>query len=136
MTRREILSGLVAVFGGSKFAIAQQEEERDRANLVSLIRLIANPGVYDGRRVRLAGYIENNGIDRSVGIYLSESDGRNFLISNSIDLKGESTTTLRKFVGKYVLLNATFHAPKGNFSEFWNGYLARIGGMSLVTPLE
>ena len=47
---------------------------------------VANPGNFDGRRVRFTGYLGYNGIDASVGLYVPETDGRNSMIAESIDL--------------------------------------------------
>jgi len=135
--RRDLVTALMAsLCGGPSIALARQAEAYDRANLVSMIRLIANPNSFDGRRVRLEGYLEHNGIDRAVGLYVSEVDGRNHVISNSIDLHRQSSTTMREFMGKYVLLNATFHAPKGPMAEFLNGYLDNISGLKEVPRPE
>lgn len=137
MTRREIISGLVAICGGSSFAQARLGEENDRAYLVSMIRLIANPRSFDRRRVRLAGYIERGGgLDNSVSLYVSQVDGQYGIFSNAIALKGESGTTMRRFLGKYVLLNATFYALEGSMAEFENGYLDKISGLMAIPTRE
>jgi len=97
----------------------------DRAYNVSLIRLIANPKAFDGRRLRLAGYLDHNGIDRAVGLYVSELDGRNFIISNSVDLQLEESS-VAKLLGKYVMLEGSYHAPIGPLADYANGYLYHV----------
>ena len=97
----------------------------DRAYNVSLIRLIANPKAFDGRRLRLAGYLDHNGIDRAVGLYVSELDGRNFIISNSVDLQLEESS-VAKLLGKYVILEGSYHAPIGPLADYANGYLDHV----------
>jgi hypothetical protein len=87
---------------------------------VSLIRVIASPRDFDGKRVRLIGYVANNGIDGAVGLYISESDARNFVVPNSVDLKIE-TAEVDKFTNEYAILEGTFHAPKGRWSDYTNG---------------
>jgi hypothetical protein len=95
-------------------SLAGSISAQDRNDLhpfpVSLIRLIANPKLLDGRRVRVAGYLDNNGPDQSFGIYVNESDGRNFIISNSIDLHADRSI-YKQHKGQYVIFNGTFHAP-------------------------
>jgi hypothetical protein len=102
----------------------------EKPQALSLIRLIANPSSFDGRRLRLAGYLGYKGIDRSVGLYVSEADGRNALISESIDLHLDEATT-KNLILRFVILNATFHAPKGNGSEFLNGFLDHISNLKV-----
>ena len=89
MSRRILLTVSASLLSCFGLAIAQTHSAHDRANYVSLIRLIANPKVFDGRRLRVAGYLDHNGIDRSVGLYVTELDGQNFIISNSVDLRLE-----------------------------------------------
>lgn len=126
MTRRELLSALVIPFVPSRSQVGT-----DRANLTSMIRLIANPREFDGQRVRLAGYVELNGIDESVGLYLSESDGKHFIISNSISLD-RSAREMRKYMGKYVLLNARYHAP----TLLGNGHLDGVDELRMAGEPE
>ncbi len=125
MKRREVVAGLVGLVSHPFLESSQTEVTDEKPQPLSLIRLIANPGNFDGRRVRLAGYLGYNGIDTSVGLYVSETDGRNFMMSESIDLHLDEATA-KKLVRRYVILNATFHAPKGNGSEFLNGFLDHI----------
>jgi hypothetical protein len=126
--RREVVAGLVGLVSHPFLKSPSPEVADEKPLPLSLIRLIANPDKFDGRRVRLAGYLGYNGIDASVGLYLSEIDGRNFMISESIDLHLDDATA-KKFVRRYVVLNATFHAPKGNGSEFLNGTLDHISNL-------
>ena len=50
------------------------------------------------------------------------------MISESIDLHLDEATA-KKLVRRYVTLDATFHAPKGNESEFLNGFLDHISNL-------
>ena len=81
---------------------------------MSLLQVIANPKEFDGQRVAIVGYLGNNGLDRAVGAYLSEVDGRNFVIANSVDLHVEYSLT-RNLTGKYVAFSGTYHAPPLRF---------------------
>jgi hypothetical protein len=94
-----------------------------RIHQVSLIRVIANPSEYDGEHIRVAGYLAGSGLDDAPGVFVSESDGRNGILSNAVDLHvGESTT--RGMFGKYVIVSGLYHAPPphGDF----NGYIDNI----------
>jgi hypothetical protein len=135
MTRREILSTIFASTVASGIPTKGSSGQQS-ASLVSIIRVLANPEAFDQRRVRVAGYLEHNGVDRAVGLYVSELDGRNGVISNSIDLHKKSSSTLRQFMGKYVVMNATFHRPVGPLSEFLNGHFDDISGIKALPRPE
>lgn len=107
---------------------AQSPDVSGKVASVSLIRVIANPQAFDGRRVRVAGYLGNNGLDKAVGIYVTELDGRNFIIMNSVDL-GIEESAVSRLVGKYVVLEATYHAPTGPLADCLNGHLDRFMGL-------
>jgi hypothetical protein len=108
--------------------IIQGHSTQDEAHYVSLIRVIANPKPLDGRRLRVAGYLDHNGIDRAIGVYVTELDGQNVIISNSVDLKIDEAS-VSKLVGKYVIFEGNYRAPTGPLSEYLNGYFDRISGL-------
>jgi len=130
MNRREIVAGLTALLGYSfvsvsKMAASAASDEKPAR--ISLIRLIANPNSFDRRRLTLTGYLANNGLDRALGLYVSEVDGRNFIVENSIDLKIDESR-YSKLVGKYVTLTGTYHAPPET-PLVYNGYLDQISNL-------
>jgi hypothetical protein len=100
---------------------------------VSLIRLIANPKEYDGKRLRLAGYLSGAGLDRSLGLYLSSIDGRNDIEQNSIGVDSNEAK-LHDLVGRYVVLTAVFHAPDPRFGS--NGYIDQITDIRKWPPVD
>lgn len=128
MNRRQVvacLAGLTSeIFWSTSPAGTTSEVPRN----VSLIRLIANPNTFDGRHLRLAGYLGYNGIDRAVGLYVSETDGRNSILSNSIDLNLEESTA-KKLLGRYVILEGVYEAPRGPGSEYLNGSVDHISSI-------
>jgi hypothetical protein len=130
MNRRELVAAFVGLASEPLLSSSQASAPGDVPSGVSLIRLIANPNIFDGHRLRLAGFLDHNGIDRAVGLYVSELDGRNFIMSNSIDLRLEEDT-VKKFIGRYVILEANFHAAKGFGSEYLNGFLDHISGLKI-----
>jgi hypothetical protein len=131
MTRRELTMSLAALFGWPRLALSQQEKQDvPRISGVSMIRVIANPSDFDGRQMRLMGYLTGNGVDLSVGLYVSEVDGRNFNILNSIDVRVEHAE-VRNLFGKYVQLTGTFHAPYRTTE--YNGYLDHISRLKAWT---
>jgi hypothetical protein len=91
---------------------------------VSLIQVIANPKDFDGLRIRVCGYLGGNGLDKSLGIYVSELDGRVGVISNSIDLwlhSNEDEKNLMSLSKNYVIFSAVYHAPRP-LSDFNGGF--------------
>ena len=109
MNRRELISVLVGMATEPVLELSQSTAAHEVHGNLSLIRLIANPSSFDGRRWRLAGYLDYNGIDRAIGLYVSEFDGRNAIFSNSIDLRLEEEAA-KKFIKRYIILEASFHA--------------------------
>ena len=90
---------------------------------VSLIRLIATPKDFDGKRLRLAGYLGGAGLDRGLGLYLSSIDGRNGIQQNSISVDSDEVK-LHNLIGGYVVLTAVFHAPDPRWGS--NGSIDQI----------
>jgi hypothetical protein len=98
---------------------------------VSLVRLIATPAVFDGQQVRVCGYLDFNGLDRSVGLYLSEIDARNSILSNSISVQIDEPK-VRPLLRHYVVLSGVFRAPDPRFG--FNGSLDKISGVMPWPP--
>ncbi len=108
---------------------ARSPSETRRVHTVSLIRLIANRGEFDGEQIRVVGYLAGAGPDDAPGLFVSESDGRNGILSNAVDLT-VSDSKIRGMFGKYVIVSGLYHAPppKGDF----NGYIDHILEVKLL----
>ena len=107
---------LLVVTIGSAVSASQATEER--ALPVSLIRVIANPEKYDGRRLRVIGVLGyGGGLDYAVCLYISETDARNGVMPNCISLD-KSVDRGDKRLGKYVILNGTFHYVSSHGLEY------------------
>jgi len=100
------------------------QSDGHRLHRVSLIRIIANPRDYDGEHVRVIGYLAGAGLDDAPGVFVSDSDGRNGVLSNAVDLTVRNSTKIRAMYGKYVVVSGLYHAPPphGDF----NGYIDDI----------
>ncbi|HZR30285.1 MAG TPA: hypothetical protein VFA76_00360 [Terriglobales bacterium] len=127
MNRRELVAALSASLGYSFMGASRLTASEDKPTGLSLIRLIANPSSFDGRRLGLTGYLANNGLDRALGLYVSEVDARNFIVSNSVDVRIEESA-VKGLVGKYITLAGTYHAPPEGVSAY-NGYLEHISNI-------
>ena len=88
---------------------------------VSLVKLIANPEKYNGKRIQVIGYLhlefEGN------AIYLHEEDFKRRISANSFWVEFSSKLTkkrdLNKFNDKYVIIIGTFNVnEKGHMRMF------------------
>jgi hypothetical protein len=127
MNRRELVGALAASFGCSSVSASKVASSDKVLAAPSLIRLIANPSSFDGRRLGVVGYLANNGVDRALGLYVSEVDARNFIVPNSVDLRIEESS-IKSLIGKYVTLAGIYHAPPEAVSTY-NGYLDHISNL-------
>lgn len=87
---------------------------------VSIVELIANPAKYDGKRVRLMGYIhfefEGN------GIYLHKDDQQFSLGYNGLWVEwAERATRSPECQDTYALIEGTFRATHRGHMSLWSG---------------
>ncbi len=107
----------------------QQRSDNSHFHTVSLIRLIANRADCDGEDIRVIGYLAGTGPDMALGVFVSESDGRNGVLTNAVGLHA-SRNISRDMIGKYVIISGVYHAPApgGQF----NGYIDHIVEVKLL----
>ncbi|MGN6495283.1 MAG: hypothetical protein ACTHLE_25075 [Agriterribacter sp.] len=99
----------------------------------SLIKLIANPEKYDGKRVQVIGYLhlefEGN------AIYLHQEDFKHGITENSfwVEFSSKLTTKrdLNKFNNRYVIVIGTFRANKKGHMGMFGGTLDNIVRLDL-----
>ncbi|MFL5386343.1 MAG: hypothetical protein ACJ8GN_27815 [Longimicrobiaceae bacterium] len=93
---------------------------------VSIIQLIARPEQFDGRKVRVIGYLwlefEGN------AIYLSEGDQKHGLTKNGlwVDFARGTLETGREYSGHYVLVEGIFRAGRHGHMSLWSGTIEGI----------
>ena len=93
---------------------------------VSLVQLIANSKDYDGKFVRVIGFVslefEGN------GIYLHEEDYKHGISKNGLWIDATVDISKRKveFDQKYVLLEGTFNAKETGHMGLWSGSIQQI----------
>lgn len=95
---------------------------------VSMIEVIANPDIWDGKRVRLIGFMHLE--FESNGLYLGKSDFEIGLSKNGLWIDTESSRvpleTLSKCAGDYALVEGVFRSgPSGHFG-MWSGEMTQI----------
>lgn len=107
---------------------------------VSIIRLIADPDAYDGKKIRVEGYLhirfENN------ALYLSKEDGDHLMGKNGLWISVDSSVELQAikkgggfevpaegikyFDAKYVLLEGIFDKSKLGHLGAYSGTIANV----------
>jgi hypothetical protein len=98
-----------------------------RAVRVSLIQLIANPQAYDGKKVRLIGFLrlefEGN------AIYLHKEDYEHGISENGlwIDVPHDMTKDQRELVNtQYAICEAVFRASGHGHMDMFSGELTNV----------
>ena len=102
----------------------RSHSEGRRLHRVRLIRVIANPGEFDGEHIRVIGCLGGAGLDDAPGVFVSKSDVLNGILSNAVDLTVHDSNAIRGMYGKYVIVSGLYHAPPRG-SDF-NGYIDNI----------
>jgi hypothetical protein len=100
---------------------------RDGATDVSIIQLISNPEKFDGKYVRLIGFVRVAFEDDA--IYLHEEDYKYGLTKNGVWLnltKDIYEKQSRKFDRKYVLVEGTFSAKDRGHMGLFSGAIENI----------
>ncbi|MDP3543694.1 MAG: hypothetical protein Q8T11_14595 [Elusimicrobiota bacterium] len=99
---------------------------------VSLIQLIANPKAYDGKLVRVTGYVrlefEGN------GVFLHSEDYKYRITKNGLwidapeNIRKSPKTFKKEFNRKFVLIEGTFSATMKGHKDAWSGSIQKITG--------
>jgi len=98
---------------------------------VSLVQLIANPKDYDGKIVRVIGFVklefEGN------AIYLHQDDYKYGISKNGlwIDVTEEIRKRSTEFDQKYVMLEGMFNAKWKGHMGHWSGSIQKISALKL-----
>ena len=91
-------------------------ETADGSTWTSLIRVLANPEKYDGKRIQLAGYYSKS--FESVGLFLSKTDARVGNIQNAIWVnvpeRSGPKDRIQQLKRGYVNITGTFHYQPQN----------------------
>jgi len=93
---------------------------------VSIVQVIASPEQFDGKRVRLLGYVHFE--DEGNALYLHREDFEANLISNSLllHLTFEDWKTFRSLSDRYVIVEGRVRAPKRGPTSYRAGVLREI----------
>jgi hypothetical protein len=92
--------------------------------MVSMVDLIANPALFDGRNVLIDGYIHIEFEGR--GIYLHKDDYLYGITRNALWLTSAGSVDLTKCQDSYASLRGTFRAGVGGHGDFFAGVLDHV----------
>jgi hypothetical protein len=113
---------------------ASSEAQAPRETNVSLVQLIANPASFEGKRVRLIGYVVLE--SEHTAVYLHENDARHGITRNAlwldVPLGGESHRV--QFNQRYVLIEGVFSAARRGHRELFSGAVEQVGRFEVVEP--
>jgi hypothetical protein len=91
---------------------------------VSMVELLADSEKYDGKRVRVVGYIhfefEGN------AIYLHKEDEANHLYLNGLWVSLEDGISSANCQDTYALIEGTFEANKHGHMGLWSGMVSQV----------
>jgi len=96
----------------------------------SIIELIARPDVYDGKRVRVIGFV--NFEFEGNGLYVSREDWEQSIYRNGVWIEpprgfySDRAAAARQPNQRYVLVEATFRAGRGGHFGMWSGTLEQV----------
>jgi hypothetical protein len=90
---------------------------------VSLVRLVADPGEFDGRRVRVAGFMSLE--FEGDALYISREDDDRDLTKNAVWL--ELATRRPTFDRGYALVEGTFRGSRTGHMGLFSGALEDVG---------
>jgi len=123
---RRLFISLVALFGVVSVSHAAYPE------IVSLVRLIAAPREFDGKRVVVMGVprieFESN------GLYLHREDFDQGLTKNALWLAvpEDKRNEWKALEGKYVLVEGTFNAENTGHFGIYSGSISKITRFQLL----
>jgi hypothetical protein len=104
----------------------EEVDAQDRCTLygVSLIELIARPEEFDGRRVRVIGFVrlefEGN------GIYVSREDWEHSISRNGLWIEPPENVLRQDFQPRYMLVEGRFDAANHGHLGMWSGAIVEV----------
>jgi hypothetical protein len=90
---------------------------------VSMISLIATPTQFDGKLVRVIGFLVAD--FEATGLFLAEPDARNAVTKNGIWLEIEASDHA-SFSHSYVIVEGTFDSESRGHLSMWSGTLRNV----------
>jgi hypothetical protein len=121
----------------------KQVSHKQRVIHPSMIRVIANPKLFNGKRLRLFGFLESH--REGEGLWLSKDFYDSRICSNAIgvsvnrsDLPAILSLTEHKSLDdvtdRYVCIVGTYYAPLNDNFMQWSGRLDKIESINVLWP--
>lgn len=116
---------------------------KQRVMHLSMIRVIANPKLFNGKRLRLFGFLESH--REGEGLWLSKDFYDSRIFSNAIDVAVNRSDlpailsltkhkSLDDVTDRYVCIVGTYYAPLNDNFIQWSGCLDKIESINTVGP--
>lgn len=124
-----VMAALVSMTGA-----ALQDKSTSGAELVSIVRLIATPEAYDGRRILVVGVAQIE-FEQDL-LYLSRADFENRVLPNAIRLSFAWKDPLRdgSLSGRYVGVEGVFRRKQPGTRSIQVGRLESISKVETDAP--
>jgi hypothetical protein len=126
----------MAVFGcltvGANPEVRGAQPDQGEALGVSLLQLVATPTVFDGKRVRVVGFLRFE--FEGDALYLHREDFDHRITKNAVWLDVQKTPEQGSFSGSYVLVEATFDAEGLGHGGLFSGTLRRVSRLQQWPP--
>ena len=90
---------------------------------VSIISLIANPADFEGKSVRVIGFLVAT--FETTGLFLAEPDARNAVTKNGIWLEIEAST-YASLSNSYAIAEGTFDSKSRGHLSMWSGTIRDV----------
>lgn len=106
----------------------------DEPETVSIINLIASPEKYDGKKVRVMGYLTLY-FESSV-LYLHKVDFDNAITKNGVwvDVSRAGLDSLKSYNNNYVIIEGTFDSHMNGHMDMNSGNIKNITSLALWPP--
>jgi hypothetical protein len=89
-----------------------------------MLQLLADPAKFDGKRVRVIGFVhfefEGN------AIYLHKEDFRNRILKNGLWVSLSGGVSRTNCQDMYALIDGTFHASDMGHMDLWSGAITDV----------
>jgi hypothetical protein len=103
--------------------------------IISIINLIATPEKYNGKRVRLIGYLVL--YFESSALYLHKDDANMGISKNAlwVDVSRSAMDSLKKYNEHYVLMDGTFNSRAKGHMDIYSGSLENVNYLEIWPPV-
>jgi hypothetical protein len=91
---------------------------------ISMVQLLASPDKYDGKYVRVSGYMHLE--PQANAIYLHREDVEHHLLKNGVWVAAAEGVSLEACQDAYVIIEGLFRARNSDNARYWSGAVTRV----------